>query len=186
MTHFDPTTPFAGLSVLVTGNLPNLSRPEAQAAVVRLGGKAVGSVSGSTGLVVIGDGAGVSKMVKIRRHDTLVLDGVAFEALLEDPTSHPAVTAAVTTGQLGVPCSVWEAGDDDPEPEENRRDPRDKVPFSERHLVGQATGPRGDGARGTEYRMWCLKCGEKWIGSKGPYSINEPCPNDPLRTEGDT
>lgn len=50
--------PLAGKKVVVTGTVPGLSRTEAQEAVERLGGMATGSVSASTDLVVIGDGAG--------------------------------------------------------------------------------------------------------------------------------
>lgn len=178
---FDPALPFAGLSVLVTGTLPNLSRPDAQDRITALGGKPVGSVSGATGLVVLGDGAGVSKMVKIRRHDLPVLSGADFEELLASPATHPAVLAAAAAGVLGTPCSTWEAGaapTDDVDPDAH---PGDELAWSERHLVGQASAPPTGGGPGMEYRMWCVKCGAKWLGQKGPDSIYAGCPNDPTK-----
>jgi len=55
--------PLAGLRVVVTGTVPGLSRTEAQEAVEKLGGTASGSVSKTTDLVVVGEGAG-SKAAK--------------------------------------------------------------------------------------------------------------------------
>ena len=57
-TTNDGTLPLAGKKVVVTGTVPGLTRTEAQEAVERLGGQSSGSVSKSTDLVVIGDGAG--------------------------------------------------------------------------------------------------------------------------------
>lgn len=48
----------AGLTVVVTGTVPGYSRDDANAAVVAHGGKATGSVSAKTDLVVAGEGAG--------------------------------------------------------------------------------------------------------------------------------
>lgn len=178
MTPFDPTLPFAGLTVLVTGDLPTLPRAKAQEKVVELGGKSVGSVSGSTGLVVIGEGAGVSKMAKVRQHDLLVLSGTDFEALLLDPASHPAVIDASTTGNIGLPCSEWELDNTELDDSDIEDDPSSGIPWSERHLVGQASAPPRDGARGVEYRLWCLKCNAKWVGTRSHESTYDGCPND--------
>ena len=54
----DGDLPLFGKKVVVTGTVPGLTRSEAQEAVERLGGQSSGSVSKSTDLVVIGDGAG--------------------------------------------------------------------------------------------------------------------------------
>ena len=54
----DGDLPLFGKKVVVTGTVLGLTRSEAQEAVERLGGQSSGSVSKSTDLVVIGDGAG--------------------------------------------------------------------------------------------------------------------------------
>lgn len=81
--------PLAGLKVVLTGEVPGLTREQAQEAIVALGGKSVGSVSGATGLVIAGDGAGVSKMDKAIANAVPVLDAQQFLALLADPSCHP-------------------------------------------------------------------------------------------------
>ena len=50
--------PLTGRTVVVSGTVPGYSRTEAQILVEKLGGKASGSVSKSTSLLVAGDGAG--------------------------------------------------------------------------------------------------------------------------------
>ncbi len=57
--------PFAGLTVVVTGTLESLGRKEAENLIKSLGGKAAGSVSQKTSLVVVGDSPG-SKLEKAR------------------------------------------------------------------------------------------------------------------------
>ena len=52
-----------GLTVVITGTLPNLSRKQAQELVERAGGKVTGSISSKTNLLVAGDKAG-SKLKK--------------------------------------------------------------------------------------------------------------------------
>ena len=56
---------FEGMTVVITGTLPGMSRPEAEEAVRRAGGRAAGSVSKKTSLVVAGEAAG-SKLTKAR------------------------------------------------------------------------------------------------------------------------
>lgn len=55
--------PLTGMTVVVTGTLPTLSREEAGALIERLGGKVAGSVSKKTSVVVAGEAAG-SKLAK--------------------------------------------------------------------------------------------------------------------------
>ena len=52
-----------GLTVVITGALPNLSRKQAQELVERSGGKVTGSISSKTNLLIAGDKAG-SKLKK--------------------------------------------------------------------------------------------------------------------------
>lgn len=73
--------PLAGKKVVVTGTVPGLSRTEAQEAVEALGGAASGSVSKSTDLVVIGDGAG-SKAEKAEALGVKIMPAEEFAALV--------------------------------------------------------------------------------------------------------
>lgn len=66
-----------GVSVVVTGTLPTLSRDEAEARVRAAGGSPASSVSRNTGFVVAGESAG-SKLDKARELGIPVLDEAAF------------------------------------------------------------------------------------------------------------
>ena len=55
--------PFQGMSIVVTGTLPTLSRKEAEELIRECGGTAAGSVSRKTAFVVVGEDAG-SKLTK--------------------------------------------------------------------------------------------------------------------------
>ena len=54
----DGPLPLAGLTVVVTGTLPTLSRRDAENLIEQNGGKAAGSVSKNTAFVVVGENAG--------------------------------------------------------------------------------------------------------------------------------
>jgi DNA ligase (NAD+) len=71
-----------GLTVVVTGSLPNFSRDEAKEAIITRGGKAAGSVSKNTSYVVAGENAG-SKLDKAEQLGIPVLDEEGFRKLLE-------------------------------------------------------------------------------------------------------
>ena len=64
--------PLASKTIVFTGGLERMSRPEAEAMVRRLGGKAAGSVSARTDYVVAGPGAG-SKLEKAQKLKVAVL-----------------------------------------------------------------------------------------------------------------
>lgn len=74
--------PLAGASVVFTGALRRFTREEAQALVQRLGGKAAGSVSKRTTLLVAGQDAG-GKLEKAQALGTEVLDEEGFLQWLE-------------------------------------------------------------------------------------------------------
>jgi DNA ligase (NAD+) len=71
---------FAGKTVVFTGNLETMTRDEAQEIVRRLGGKASGSVSKKTSLVVAGPGAG-SKADKARELKVPIVDEAEFRKM---------------------------------------------------------------------------------------------------------
>ena len=75
-------TALAGLTFVLTGTLPTLTRDEAKARIEAAGGKVSGSVSKKTSHVVAGEEAG-SKLDKARELGLSILDEAAFLALLE-------------------------------------------------------------------------------------------------------
>jgi DNA ligase (NAD+) len=72
-----------GLTFVFTGSLEGLTRTEAQELVERHGANATSSVSGNTGYLVAGPGAG-SKVDDAEAEGVPVLDQEAFEALLAE------------------------------------------------------------------------------------------------------
>ncbi|WP_173137299.1 NAD-dependent DNA ligase LigA [Kibdelosporangium persicum] len=84
-----------GLSIVVTGTLPTLSRDEAKEAIIARGGKAVGSVSKKTSFVVVGDSPG-SKYDKAVQLKVPVLDEDGFRVLLDQGPE--AATEIATIG----------------------------------------------------------------------------------------
>ena len=75
-----PPGPLAGLTIVLTGTLPTLTRDEAKAMIEAAGGKAAGSVSAKTSYVVAGAEAG-SKLDKAEALGIPVLDEDGFRAL---------------------------------------------------------------------------------------------------------
>ncbi len=65
--------PLAGLTVVITGTLPTLSRSDAAALIKRAGGSVAGSVSKKTSLVLAGENAG-SKLAKANELGIDVID----------------------------------------------------------------------------------------------------------------
>jgi DNA ligase (NAD+) len=83
--------PLVGKTVVLTGTLPNLTRPDATARIEAAGGKVTGSVSKKTDYVVAGDDPG-TKLTKAQELGTDVLDEDGLLELLPDEA--PAATAA--------------------------------------------------------------------------------------------
>lgn len=75
--------PLSGLTIVVTGAMPEHSRDEAQEAVIRAGGKPASSVSKKTDYVVVGPGAG-SKAAKAADLGIPVIDADDFSRFLAE------------------------------------------------------------------------------------------------------
>jgi len=73
--------PLTGMTVVLTGTLPDMTRDEAAEMVKRAGGKVTGSVSKKTDFVVAGDSAG-SKLEKAEKLGVTVLDRDGLLGLL--------------------------------------------------------------------------------------------------------
>ena len=72
-----------GRAVVVTGTVPGHTRESAQAAVLARGGTAPGSVSAKTFALVVGDGAGASKLTKAESLGIPIVAADRFDELLE-------------------------------------------------------------------------------------------------------
>ena len=99
-----------GLTIVVTGSLPTLSRDEAKEAIIIRGGKAAGSVSKNTSYVVAGENAG-SKLDKAEQLGIRVLDEDGFKALL-DGVLEPAAGTAPDDEDAAVAVGVASAETD--------------------------------------------------------------------------
>lgn len=98
-----------GLTIVVTGSLPTLSRDEAKEAIIIRGGKAAGSVSKNTSYVVAGENAG-SKLDKAEQLGIRVLDEDGFKALLGG-VLEPADGAAPDDEDAAVAVAEIEASE---------------------------------------------------------------------------
>ncbi len=80
------TTQLAGLTFVLTGSLPTLSREDAKAKIEAAGGKVVGSVSKKTNYVVAGEEAG-SKLDKAQELKVPILDEAGLLELIAKENS---------------------------------------------------------------------------------------------------
>jgi DNA ligase (NAD+) len=78
----DASDKLAGMTIVVTGTLPTLGRKEAEELIVKNGGKASGSVSKKTSLVLAGEAAG-SKLTKANELGIKVIDEAEFLNMLK-------------------------------------------------------------------------------------------------------
>ena len=83
-TRRERTAEFAGLTFVLTGTLPTLTREQAKQRIENAGGKVSGAVSKKTSYVVAGEEAG-SKLEKAQELGLPVLDEAALLALLAEP-----------------------------------------------------------------------------------------------------
>lgn len=81
---------FAGLTFVLTGTLPTLTRDEASDRIKAAGGKTAGSVSSRTSFVVAGESAG-SKLTKAQQLGIPVIDEEALLAMLRDRRRSPEI-----------------------------------------------------------------------------------------------
>lgn len=72
---------FAGMTFVLTGTLPSMTRDEASALIEQYGGKTAGSVSKKTSVVLAGEEAG-SKLRKAQELGVRIIDQAEFEAML--------------------------------------------------------------------------------------------------------
>ena len=87
----DAGTLFEGMTFVLTGTLPTLSRAQAQEMIRKNGGKATGSVSKKTSVVLAGESAG-SKLDKARELGVRIIDEAQFLQMIEQQ-KHPETTS---------------------------------------------------------------------------------------------
>ena len=78
----DASDKLAGMTIVVTGTLPTLGRKEAEELIVKNGGKASGSVSKKTTMVLAGEAAG-SKLTKAQDLGIRVIDESEFLEMIK-------------------------------------------------------------------------------------------------------
>jgi DNA ligase (NAD+) len=81
----EKTELLVGKTIVVTGTLPTLSRTQAEALIVKNGGKAASSVSKKTSFVLAGEAAG-SKLTKAQALGVPVLDEAQFLEMVQSNT----------------------------------------------------------------------------------------------------
>jgi len=79
---------FAGLTFVLTGTLPTLTRDEASDRIKAAGGKTAGSVSSRTSFVVAGESAG-SKLTKAQSLGIPIIDEETLLGMLRDRSAAP-------------------------------------------------------------------------------------------------
>jgi DNA ligase (NAD+) len=75
--------PLTGMTFVITGSLPDMTRDEAKALIQKEGGKVTGSVSSRTTYLLAGEKAG-SKLTKAQQLDVDVIDLDGLKRLLNE------------------------------------------------------------------------------------------------------
>lgn len=75
--------PWTGLTFVITGTLPSMSREEAHEAIRARGGKPMESVSSKTSYLVVGENPG-SKLAKAEKLGVKIIKAAQFEAMLAE------------------------------------------------------------------------------------------------------
>ena len=120
-----------GLSVVVTGSLPEYSRDEAKEAILARGGRAASSVSKKTAFVVVGDEPG-SKYAKAVAAKVPILDEEGFRVLLEEgPDAARAVAQVTEPESPAVPDESPAAPEEPPAAEEEVPATEEEPPAAE-------------------------------------------------------
>jgi DNA ligase (NAD+) len=78
----EPTGPWAGLTFVITGTLPSMSREEAHQAIAARGGKATDSVSAKTSYLVAGENPG-SKLARAEKLGVKIVSAAEFDKMLK-------------------------------------------------------------------------------------------------------
>lgn len=81
--------PLAGMTLVITGTLPTLSRSKATAMIEAAGGRVTGSVSKSTDFLLAGEEAG-SKLEKAQSLEVPIIDEAKLLRLINSPATSPA------------------------------------------------------------------------------------------------
>ncbi len=108
--------PLLGMTLVLTGTMPNLGRDEAKALVEAAGGKVAGSVSKKTQFVVAGEAAG-SKLDKARELGVPVLDEAGLRALLASNPQRSAGPASARLAPVEATARVLPADPDAARPD---------------------------------------------------------------------
>jgi len=83
--------PLVGKTLVLTGTMPNLTRPEATQRIEAAGGKVTGSVSKKTDYLVAGEDPG-TKLTRAQELGTEILDEEGLLALLPEAAPEAAAT----------------------------------------------------------------------------------------------
>ena len=81
--------PLAGMTLVITGTLPTLSRAKATATIEAAGGRVTGSVSKSTDFLLAGEEAG-SKLEKAKSLGVAIIDEAELLRMINSPATSPA------------------------------------------------------------------------------------------------